>query len=401
VQTRPGCSVYECIFKLADLGTSHFRSRMSKQPSVDHRGTRTYGAPELFRADPYEETWALRTTWASDIWSLGCIFSEAAVWVVNGNSPTHGLEGYRRRRWEAHEPEFRTRDAFHNGDIALDAVDLEHKKILGQKKQCDPITQSVVNIVEEMLALDPDSRPPASNLRHRSIKMVRDAKLEINTQGLELGGAHVTQPRVSASSSGSRRRSMMVPPSMPERRPVRDDRQWQMFTNRSDPDNMLVASPKTMSVAHDIGQPSRSSTTSFGAVHNTISSPEAFERRFDRQHDTYGRDRGTTTNSMQPSPYSLQHRNQESDGTVSGPSLPSSPIRETGSPLNVNLQQPSHLENRIPKAVQPPPAHLSYSEAMAWYEKMKAGQKFAELPNHELTKELTARDHVSRSQCAT
>lgn len=44
VSTRNGKSIYECEFKLADLGLSHFRPKIGQNAkSRDARGTRTYG----------------------------------------------------------------------------------------------------------------------------------------------------------------------------------------------------------------------------------------------------------------------------------------------------------------------------------------------------------------------
>ena len=53
VSTRNGKSVYECEFKLADLGLSHFSTRRGENvEGRDTQGTRTYGKLLLNLSQP-------------------------------------------------------------------------------------------------------------------------------------------------------------------------------------------------------------------------------------------------------------------------------------------------------------------------------------------------------------
>ncbi|KAF2679078.1 hypothetical protein K458DRAFT_315328, partial [Lentithecium fluviatile CBS 122367] len=68
-------------YKLADPGFARFKKAQDKGtvPQIRiHGGTDTYGAPEVSSEATVHQT--------IDTWSLGCVFSMAATWVILGYS---------------------------------------------------------------------------------------------------------------------------------------------------------------------------------------------------------------------------------------------------------------------------------------------------------------------------
>ncbi|TEA12181.1 putative serine/threonine-protein kinase MPS1-like protein [Colletotrichum sidae] len=82
-------------FKLADFGFTKFEKReIGKTPTTTLLGgTRTYGAPERDQSQPHNSTLSYSTT--IDTWSLGCVFSAVATWVILGS---RAYQDYGKRR---------------------------------------------------------------------------------------------------------------------------------------------------------------------------------------------------------------------------------------------------------------------------------------------------------------
>ncbi|RQM04828.1 hypothetical protein DH86_00003915, partial [Scytalidium sp. 3C] len=128
VSSRQGGSPYEWQFKLADLGFSHFKRAVDGAgEATDHdaRGSRTYGPPECYRGDDFMEQTALKVNPKVDIWSLGCVFSEALIWIRYGYT---GVKSYRQERKAETDriPGFKDGDCFHNGLDVLNTVSKWH-----------------------------------------------------------------------------------------------------------------------------------------------------------------------------------------------------------------------------------------------------------------------------------
>lgn len=98
-----------------------------------------------------------------DIWSLGCIYSEAACWIKYGS---HGVEKCRReRRADTSKiAGLEDTDCFHDGEKVLQAVLGSHAKSKTNLRPEDTITEAVITtMVTDMLAL-PVGRRTASGL---------------------------------------------------------------------------------------------------------------------------------------------------------------------------------------------------------------------------------------------
>lgn len=125
------------------------------------------GAPECYRGDNLMGRSTLRVKKSVDIWSLGCVYSEAATWLVLGKE---GLRKYRddRAQETSKIPSFKDGNCFHNGDVVLECVQATHATVRESKRGTDHVTHRILqNMVEEMLARE-HARPNAMQLRHKS-----------------------------------------------------------------------------------------------------------------------------------------------------------------------------------------------------------------------------------------
>jgi hypothetical protein len=103
---------------------------------------------------------------AFDVWSLGCILSEVATWVVLGSNGVEKYRNHRRERlktlsqkqWESETfdqqqngPKIKRGDYFHDGNNVLDFVPLWHKFLRSCTRRCDFITGEVLDVVDSHL----------------------------------------------------------------------------------------------------------------------------------------------------------------------------------------------------------------------------------------------------------
>ena len=194
-------------FKLADLGISHFRTRTQKEQLSARNGTRTYGsetlqpdcgisgltlilgAPEAYRPESFENNQPSSKD-RSDIWSLGCIFSETLRWTVDGYD---GLLKYRQDRMSAVERIYghRDSDCFHNGERVLKTVIEFHSQVKERTPRSDLLTRKILDITTDMLEVS-SARPDSQNLRRKLPIILREAKEEL--EALESKGAPPSPP---------------------------------------------------------------------------------------------------------------------------------------------------------------------------------------------------------------
>ncbi|KAG9228900.1 hypothetical protein BJ875DRAFT_434529 [Amylocarpus encephaloides] len=174
VVSNGATSPYDFIFKLADLGLSHFTSSRDGRATTDYDnfGTKVYGAPECFRHDSFWDNTDLQVKQHVDVWSLGCVYSECAVWVVNMRK---GLRSYRDKRLKATKNiSPRLGECFHDGHDVLPIVQQTHR-LLQQSmnlRGCDNVTMKVVKVVEEFMLVVAGTRLDAKNLWLRSSQAV-------------------------------------------------------------------------------------------------------------------------------------------------------------------------------------------------------------------------------------
>ncbi|KAF2758206.1 hypothetical protein EJ05DRAFT_486256 [Pseudovirgaria hyperparasitica] len=175
-----GPTNYNCYFKLADFGLSMFKEKgpLEQVKGIDTRGTRTYCAPETCRFDETDERLIKFVTQAVDVWSLGCIFSEAAVWVMHNGIA--GIKDYQMQRIKENQrfPNLLDYgDCFHNGIRPLECVVDMHKKMMsnGPRSSKDQLTARVIEIlVIPMLTEAPHGRPQAGSLPFSATRVIHD-----------------------------------------------------------------------------------------------------------------------------------------------------------------------------------------------------------------------------------
>ncbi|KAH6674263.1 hypothetical protein B0J14DRAFT_35422 [Halenospora varia] len=134
------------------------------------RDSHTYKAPE--------HDGSSSSTWAADIWSLGCIYSEAAMWIADGYK---GIEEYRRQRMaESETTSFRGMDGFHDGSNVLQTVLDAHRDIEDRLRRSDYITKDVLDsMVEEMLW--EEDRPNAKALARKADTILARARQKVSS----------------------------------------------------------------------------------------------------------------------------------------------------------------------------------------------------------------------------
>ncbi|KAF2192789.1 hypothetical protein K469DRAFT_694833 [Zopfia rhizophila CBS 207.26] len=132
------------------LASSHFEkpsSSAGEDMNKDSIGTDTYGPPEFHRCNYIPVKATERNLQAVDIWSLGCVYSGAAVWSQLGDS---GLNTYRNSRLdERSKTGSPDKDSpFHNGQDVLIAVEAVHALTQSPKRPWDTITDRVIPVVK-------------------------------------------------------------------------------------------------------------------------------------------------------------------------------------------------------------------------------------------------------------
>ncbi|KAL8772818.1 MAG: hypothetical protein Q9209_002163 [Squamulea sp. 1 TL-2023] len=175
-------------FKLADPGFAKFVEKGEKDPEeFVLGGTETYGAPERH---PGRRGTISAVSQTIDIWSLACVFSIAATWVVFGYP---GIQQFRKVREKAisgiisapfhyQYPQRSTSisagDYFHDGRQVLNVVTDWHKVLRNALRKTDTVTSRLLDLVDQKMLLgSASSRIKAKdlsieleNIVHRSEK---------------------------------------------------------------------------------------------------------------------------------------------------------------------------------------------------------------------------------------
>ena len=193
------------VFKLADFGLASF-GRMDEERALLRGGTVTYGkldslaftqiclkrcptgAPECVRGEDSQT----RVSRAIDIWSLGCVFSEAACWVVLGESGIQQFSSLREQAtkslsreqtsWSSTDGIFIRPPArqFHDGINVLKEVRQWHEHLRTTVRQTDVITGRVLDLVDQhMLIGAPECRFTSTAVCDECKNLLARAKREL------------------------------------------------------------------------------------------------------------------------------------------------------------------------------------------------------------------------------
>lgn len=183
--------------RLADPGFACFKKKNKTQDKGDiprtqlFGGTETYGAPEVFQT-------AVNQT--IDTWSLACVFSIAATWVVLGYQGVHQYQLVREKalgnllqtisddahpllrflRLPASTKPDKT-DCFHDGTDVLSEVTSWHALLKESSRKTDPVTDEVIDLIDRaMLLQDPKQRVGSRDLCEKLNKIVQSAQRKIS-----------------------------------------------------------------------------------------------------------------------------------------------------------------------------------------------------------------------------
>ncbi|KAK6824952.1 hypothetical protein PG987_012446 [Apiospora arundinis] len=173
-------------FKLADLGFAKFRMKdeTGLEPKTILTGlTETYGAPETDIKRRGRPRGTLTDyTQKIDIWSLGCVFSVAATWVVLGRQGVWVYEKLRQNairqlRESSSGKQPTADDAFHDGQEVLVAVTAWHNHLRSSMRKSDTITSKILDLVDtEMLRREPRERLSSIDLLLRFAEFIPAAR---------------------------------------------------------------------------------------------------------------------------------------------------------------------------------------------------------------------------------
>ena len=396
------------------------------------------GAPECYRSNGSIGRGQLQITQKVDIWSAGCVLSEAAIWVSRG---MRGLLEYRRRRKQetSEIPEFQDGDCFHDGERALRVVQEMHEFLPDFIRGGDHITQAVSDMALEMLVTS-DRRPDASSLVRRAERIVTEADNKLIQRRSLIGGAqpmndflnspHIRKPPPELPPSVSQT-NYYVPSQFKTERPVYDGpgnhliNKHTHYRNHIDPSrqsryydlvNNSEIDPfeehKDQGPSHD-RQSDSPRNQKFSAPHH--STPTIYQEEM--WNSTQIRDRefvnsrwennSRTTTRASPqrinpnlresrriqldNPHAQHPQNGNHEFTKetypdSKTSLETMSRRSVASPSTLPIKpcgQYSHLKN------------LSMADALNWKKVKKQGVKDPLLPDAHLLDQLNKRDHVS------
>jgi hypothetical protein len=192
------------------MGLEPMVSSISSPPTIVLANSKVAGAPECYRPDETSVRDKLRVGQNVDIWSLGCVYSEAARWV---KSHYKGVVQYRNERKDeiSKIAEFQDADCFHDGSKVLITVKESHIKSTTNLRTEDYITRAVVDrMITNMLDVAP-ARPTAANLWYISKGIVSDARNQLQLATFPSG------ERRASRSGLSRGRTVPehTPPSPP------------------------------------------------------------------------------------------------------------------------------------------------------------------------------------------
>ena len=311
------------------------------------------GAPETYRSHEGSDSVPLQVTKAVDMWSIGCVYSEVAVWAHHGGKRV--LE-YRRQRSDEIEAKGggQGEHVFHWDGSLLAAVNIIHQDMLGKTAVKDLLTRSVLDrLVDEML--QHGSRPYAKNVYEKSKRLVQDNEKRLGVSVNELGRSANGDSMDSDEARTRTRSSLQVPNGHYRSHAERNPSLEEPFP----PGDSSTPTPSSPS------SPSSSSRSSPQRHHQKSASQS--NKRFSNRAEGISQPDGQTS-------------------TVTPDPPPSSTIAKThGNPSQQHVQQPQE------GPVRPT---LSIDEGHAW-KKKKKNEEVVVLPGGENLTSLDRRDHVS------
>ncbi len=322
------------------------------------------------------ETSHLDIKQAVDIWSLGCVFSEVAVWVVHDK---HRLYTYRQMRQDETKQLFEFKDgcAFHDGEKVLRSVGIMHEEVLQNIRRSDHVTRSVVEkMITEMLD-EVDGRPNTKQLWRKSHQILIDAQTKLIAARGE---------NQMADSESRRQTPPIIPPDLPQPQTdqVGRNRLPELWSSHKRPRDMRAA---TFNVA------AREYTASAESNANNAYAYETQDQTLDTtpKMRSSPRDlRVITHNQSQNSlGYTSHHQSAQKVQNQKVEEVPPRPQRDVD---GLQCRLISKTSASTPSS-QPLP-YLSLVNAENWMLRKRAGKATSILKHAYLLDNLNDRDHV-------
>ncbi|KAI1122268.1 hypothetical protein F5Y10DRAFT_271233 [Nemania abortiva] len=166
-------------FKLADPGEAREKTvwgpSSGEVPKIQvPGGTRSFAAPEKFTYRP-DRLVEPEVTQGSDIWSLGCVFSVAATYVVLGKE---GVKQYRLLRQRAIESlGIGIGDPFHDKEKVLSAVSDWHRYLRNTIRKDDCYTAKVLDLVDSRMLIIPGENRISGAALSQELKAIDEAAI--------------------------------------------------------------------------------------------------------------------------------------------------------------------------------------------------------------------------------
>jgi hypothetical protein len=146
---------------------------------------------------------------SKDIWSLGCVFSEAVYWSVFGPNGHREYQNMRRRSTVPHLKDSGYSGCFHNGQSIHAIVSACHRDAIHNRRtNIDDIVSNIVFLVEEMLGNEHE-RPGALEV-HRRLTAALD--LVTAPGSTSSSRRHPSSVHTPANGTGTR----LPPPMAPD-----------------------------------------------------------------------------------------------------------------------------------------------------------------------------------------
>ena len=169
------------------------------------------GAPETFRPDDTADSFPVQVRPDVDIWSVGCVFSEAAVWSRFGWKRV--LE-YRNRRQDEVRGHLKLDGEylFHDGHDVLETVQDIHEHIAKRARIIDYVTVEILRLLnDDMLLNENEPRYSAKQVFHKSRRVINATRKKFEAPEAEVSSR---EDEDNGNNSDSEERPK-TPPSVP------------------------------------------------------------------------------------------------------------------------------------------------------------------------------------------
>ncbi|KAF4899595.1 Serine/threonine-protein kinase mph1 [Colletotrichum fructicola] len=171
--------VNDC-FKLADPGEASMSMKspgMSRpQRTATFGGTRTYAPPEKAIYWNNSNSNLPQVDQTSDVWSLGCVLSVAATYVVLGTQGVLIYNRLRRQEISCREDNGNIDDTFHDGSRVLPEVTDWHKYLREATRKTDAFSAAVLDMIDAHMLVKAGERWTAQQVCAKFAEIFRNSE---------------------------------------------------------------------------------------------------------------------------------------------------------------------------------------------------------------------------------